>query len=130
AGRAERPAGISLADLDDAGLAERMVASRAEVSGPFAPAISRSADGMPDSDLVPTPFFAGGQREARRRLERFVEHELRGYGDVRNRPAADRVSRLGPYLRFGQVSPVEVALAVLAAVQGAPRLEDDARAFL
>lgn len=72
----------------------------------------------------------GGQQEAVRRLTRFVERDLPGYAGVRARPAANRVSRMSAYLRFGQISPVEVTLAVLDAVRSEPRLEDDARAFL
>jgi deoxyribodipyrimidine photo-lyase len=39
-----------------------------------------------------------------------------GYGRGRNRMAADGTSRLSPYLRFGLVSPRQVAAAVKAPV--------------
>src|SRR5690606_34504952 len=129
AAHAGLPAGIPWADLEDPRLMERMVAFGAQTSG-AASAGSGAADGTRDTGPEPTAFFSGGQGEARRRLQHFVEQELPGYDDVRGRPAADRVSRLSPHLRFGQISPVEVVLAVLGAVQDAPRLEDDARAFL
>ncbi|MFO7544769.1 MAG: deoxyribodipyrimidine photo-lyase [Trueperaceae bacterium] len=137
--RSEVPAGIAWADLDDARSAERMVAHGTVAHGTVAHGtvaagmVARGASEPTETPFLPgavPTYFTGGQREARRRLQRFVEHELPGYGEVRGRPAADRVSRLSPYLRFGQISPVEVALAVLAAVQDAPRLEDDARTFL
>lgn len=129
AAHAGLPAGIPWADLEDPRLMERMVAFGAQTSGAASEG-SGAADGTRDTGPEPTAFFSGGQGEARRRLQHFVEQELPGYDDVRGRPAADRVSRLSPYLRFGQISPVEVVLAVLGAVQDAPRLEDDARAFL
>ena len=47
-----------------------------------------------------------------RLLREFVEHKLRGYGTQRNKPEIDHTSRLSPYLHFGQISPVTVALAV------------------
>lgn len=55
--------------------------------------------------------FRGGTREARRRLETFVDEHLANYGEGRSEPASDRVSGLSPYLHFGQISPVEIALA-------------------
>ena len=50
--------------------------------------------------------------KAFRLLRDFVEHKLRGYGTQRNKPEIDHTSRLSPYLHFGHISPVTVALAV------------------
>lgn len=57
-------------------------------------------------------FFIGGENEARKRLSQFVQKRLATYAESRNEPAADHTSHLSPYLHFGQISPVEVALAV------------------
>jgi deoxyribodipyrimidine photo-lyase len=46
------------------------------------------------------------------RLGWFVERRVDGYARGRNFMAADRTSRLSPYLRFGLVSPRQVAAAV------------------
>jgi deoxyribodipyrimidine photo-lyase len=71
--------------------------------------------------------FRGGTGEARRRLAAFLENTLQGYADERNEPAAFRCSLLSPYLHFGQISPVELALAVRRARTGRP---DDHSAYL
>lgn len=57
-------------------------------------------------------FFIGGENEARKRLSQFVQKRLATYAESRNEPAADHTSHLSPYLHFGQISPIEVALAV------------------
>jgi deoxyribodipyrimidine photo-lyase len=46
------------------------------------------------------------------RLRWFVVRRVDGYGRARNVMAADGTSRLSPYLRFGLVSPRQVAVAV------------------
>ena len=67
----------------------------------------------------------GGPVAAERRLARFVEGILPGYSG--NGKSADRAgSGLSPYLRFGQISPVRLALAA----QTADVPEDDRAAFL
>jgi len=65
-------------------------------------------------DRVPpvTGFFEGGTTRAQARLRAFLEQHLSDYGDDRLEPDAERVSHLSPYLHFGQISPVEIALAV------------------
>ncbi len=50
----------------------------------------------------------GGEREARKRLKRFLAREVRGYEEGRDALGADATSRLSPYLRFGCISPREV----------------------
>jgi deoxyribodipyrimidine photo-lyase len=52
----------------------------------------------------------GGETEGRRRLSVWTRH-LDGYADVHDDMAADGTSRLSPYLRWGCVSPLEVANA-------------------
>ena len=46
----------------------------------------------------------GGEREARCRLDRFLNEDVRFYGRDRDRPDLDATSRLSPYLRFGCIS--------------------------
>ena len=65
-----------------------------------------------DHAVPPVRRFRGGEVEARRRLEAFVEGPLSEYAEARGRPEAEAVSYLSPYLHFGQISPVEIALAV------------------
>ena len=56
--------------------------------------------------------WRGGTQAAHRLLKEFVNHKLQGYGTLRNKPENDGTSRLSPYLHFGHISPVSVALAV------------------
>ncbi|WAI01755.1 deoxyribodipyrimidine photo-lyase [Methanogenium organophilum] len=56
--------------------------------------------------------FAGGLSEARRLLEWFMTGKLSRYATGRNDPNADVLSCMSPYLHFGQISPLEVALRV------------------
>ncbi|MBE0481087.1 MAG: deoxyribodipyrimidine photo-lyase [Dehalococcoidia bacterium] len=58
-------------------------------------------------------FFRGGATEACNHLEEFVETKLDAYGELRNDPTCDCLSNMSPYLHFGQISPVEIALKVL-----------------
>jgi len=67
-----------------------------------------------DRSVGPSPLFRGGTREAKRRLARFIRSGLPVYDRESSDPAADGVSHLSPYLHFGQISPLYVALQVLA----------------
>jgi deoxyribodipyrimidine photo-lyase len=68
-----------------------------------------------DRNVAPVARFRGGTSEARRRLEHFLRHKLAGYHAGRSEPARAQVSELSPYLHFGQISPIEVALKAKAA---------------
>jgi len=80
-----------------------------------------------DRSVKRVDSFTGGTLVARDHLRRFIVGHLDGYGSGRNDPAQPRVSYLSPYLHFGHISPVEVALKVLAAKKGS---EEDKTAFL
>ncbi len=60
----------------------------------------------------------GGTAEAKRRLRAFVASRLARFGDERNDPNAGCVSGMSPYLHFGQISPLSVALEI--AKRGGP----------
>jgi deoxyribodipyrimidine photo-lyase len=68
-----------------------------------------------DREVAPVARFRGGTSEARRRLEHFLRYKLEGYHDGRSEPAQAHVSQLSPYLHFGQISAVEIALQGKAA---------------
>lgn len=65
-----------------------------------------------DRSVSPVSAWRGGSSEAKRLLKDFIQHKLRGYGTERNKPEIDHTSRLSPYLHFGHISPITVALAV------------------
>jgi deoxyribodipyrimidine photo-lyase len=71
--------------------------------------------------------FVGGTAQARGRLKSFILKHLDGYCDARNDPGAPQCSELSPYLHFGQISPVEIALKIKAAKSGSQK---DKAAFL
>jgi deoxyribodipyrimidine photo-lyase len=84
-------------------------------------------DGWPiDRSIAPVSQWRGGGKEASRILHDFVKHKLSGYGTGRNKPEIDHTSRLSPYLHFGHISPLTVALAVQKSDASIP----DQEAFL
>ncbi len=69
--------------------------------------------------------FRGGTSQARARLRAFVSERLARYARHRSEPGTDDVSHLSPYLHFGQISPLEVALAVRGTRRGSSQDRDD-----
>jgi len=65
-----------------------------------------------DAGVPASPIFVGGSREASRWLTRFVREKLAHYHDLRGDPSEDYASHMSPYLHFGHISPLEIALAV------------------
>jgi deoxyribodipyrimidine photo-lyase len=61
---------------------------------------------------VPERSGAGGRAAAKRVLRRFLEERVDRYATQKNEPSAHATSELSPYLHFGHVSSLEVALAV------------------
>ena len=59
-----------------------------------------------------TTFFKGGTAEAKKRLRRFIRNGLAKYDRHSNQPQTDDVSMMSPFLHFGQISPVYLALQV------------------
>lgn len=70
-----------------------------------------------DRSIKPVDTFTGGTHAALRRLKDFVTHDLHAYEKKRNRPETAGTSRLSPYLHFGHISPVTIALAAQKAVE-------------
>ena len=70
-----------------------------------------------------------GEDGAHARLNDFLENGLKGYKDGRNHPAQNNVSRLSPYLHFGEISPNEVWHAAKPKMI-AERCEKDGEHFL
>jgi len=65
-----------------------------------------------DHSVPPSGEFRGGRRQARRRLRHFLKHNLKRYARLSREPSARATSLLSPYLHFGHISALEVALAV------------------
>jgi deoxyribodipyrimidine photo-lyase len=62
--------------------------------------------------------FKGGTSEAKKRLKRFIAESLTVYEAHSNQPQTDDISMLSPYLHFGQISPLYIALEIIAARSG------------
>ncbi len=58
--------------------------------------------------------FRGGINEAKRRLQDFLRHGLGQYSELRNDPTRAALSNMSPFLHFGQISPLYIALKVAA----------------
>lgn len=79
-----------------------------------------------ERSVSPVTTFRGGTKEALSRLKRFIRERLNGYALNRNKPDLAGTSELSPYLHFGHIGPLTVALAVRDA--DAPK--EDREAFL
>ena len=66
-----------------------------------------------DKNVDKVKAFRGGTFEAKQHLTQFIETKLDKYADQKNDPTKKVLSNLSPYLHFGQISPVYVALKVL-----------------
>jgi deoxyribodipyrimidine photo-lyase len=65
-----------------------------------------------DTTVRPADSFHGGASVAMKSLRDFITRKLGDYSEAANDPTRDCLSNLSPYLHFGQISPLEVALAV------------------
>ncbi len=65
-----------------------------------------------DASVPPVPGARGGSRAAAARLRAFLDRRLARYAGDRNDPGLRGQSGLSPYLHFGHVSPLRIALAV------------------
>lgn len=62
--------------------------------------------------VIPAQAGDGGRAQGLRVLDRFLAERLDRYALQKNEPSAHATSGLSPYLHFGHVSSLEVALAV------------------
>ena len=65
-----------------------------------------------DHSVGKVTFFKGGTDRAKWRLRDFLKNKLGKFEQLRNDPCADCVSNMSPYLHFGQISPLYIALEV------------------
>jgi deoxyribodipyrimidine photo-lyase len=77
-----------------------------------------------DRSAGPVSGLRGGTYEGLRLLKHFIRHALPAYSTTRNHPEVSGTSQLSPYLHFGHVGPLTVALAVEKA--DVPRVNKEA----
>jgi deoxyribodipyrimidine photo-lyase len=65
-----------------------------------------------DRSVGPVDTFTGGTHAAMKHLRDFVNLGLKDYDEKRNHPELKGTSRLSPYLHFGNIGPITIALAV------------------
>lgn len=83
-----------------------------------------------DRTVAPVDNFAGGSRAALRRMCEFIANGLAAYETARNHPEIDGTSRLSPWLHFGNISPIRIALAAREAVAAGHAPASAAERFL
>jgi deoxyribodipyrimidine photo-lyase len=66
----------------------------------------------PDRSVPPVEGFRGGTMEAQKQLREFIATGLERFNQERNDPNKNALSGMSPFLHFGQISPLEIALAV------------------
>jgi deoxyribodipyrimidine photo-lyase len=85
-----------------------------------------SAPALPDYD----PGFTPGGRAAKRRLGTFLEERFADYPGARNDPTQYALSGMSPYLHFGQISSLQIALQVHAWAADHPGHEAAVESYL
>ncbi|MEO8736516.1 MAG: deoxyribodipyrimidine photo-lyase [Edaphobacter sp.] len=76
-----------------------------------------------DRTVLPVDAWQGGTHAALQRLKLFTGKLLETYEAQRNHPEVDGTSCLSPYLHFGHIGPLTIALAVDAEVKKRPHLK-------
>jgi deoxyribodipyrimidine photo-lyase len=67
-----------------------------------------------DKNVAPVSrFFAGGTSHAKKRFQSFLANGLAHYDQNSNQPQTDDISHMSPYLHFGQISPLYLAMVVM-----------------
>ncbi len=57
-------------------------------------------------------LYKGGTKQALIHLKEFLDHKLDRFADLRNDPSQEYLSNMSPYLHYGQISPLYIALKV------------------
>jgi deoxyribodipyrimidine photo-lyase len=82
-----------------------------------------------DRSVAPVVAWEGGTHAALKRLRHFLLHGFESYETSRNKPEIDGSSCMSPYLHFGHISPLTIALAIDAVVKKHPRLKATREAY-
>jgi len=76
-----------------------------------------------DRSVKPVEAWTGGHHAAMKRLHKFCSQMLESYEAERAHPETDGSSKMSPYLHFGHISPLTIALAIDAAAKQHPKLK-------
>lgn len=72
----------------------------------------------------------GGRSQAVKYLKDFLTHKANKYADDRNQPGKAALSMMSPYLHFGQISSLEIALRVRGAADKGLMSKEAAEVYL
>jgi deoxyribodipyrimidine photo-lyase len=75
-----------------------------------------------DRSVSAVDAWEGGTHAGLQRLKLFTQRMLENYEARRNHPELDGTSCMSPYLHYGHVGPLTIALAVESAVKANPKL--------
>ncbi len=67
-----------------------------------------------DTSVSPSPVYHGGKKKAEELLNQFINKKIYRFESLRNDPSQDFLSHMSPYLHFGQISPLYIALRLKA----------------
>lgn len=95
--------------------APRKLSAPAQPAAGEIPSIGSLASGDPSPDLM-----AGGETEGRKRMHAFLRGDVASYDDLHDDLAGAGTSHLSPYLRFGCISPLDLATEARGAEGSAP----------
>lgn len=76
-----------------------------------------------DRSVAPVDAWKGGTHAAQKRLKFFCRSLLKDYDLQRNHPETDGTSCMSPYLHYGHIGPVTIALAVDKTAEADPSLK-------
>jgi deoxyribodipyrimidine photo-lyase len=62
-------------------------------------------------------FFKGGTSRAKARFRHFIDTRLARYTENSNQPQTDDISHMSPFLHFGQISPLYLAVEIQRAAE-------------
>ena len=68
-----------------------------------------------DKSVKPVAFYTGGTSHAKAYLDDFLANRIHCYATGKNDPSLNCTSNLGPYLHFGQISPLYIVLRLAQA---------------
>ncbi|MEE1879975.1 deoxyribodipyrimidine photo-lyase [Pseudomonas soli] len=91
---------------------------RQEALGIRSDAIPEHIEGFESPTQTLRDCWPAGEKEARQRLQRFIDEIVEDYAQLRDLPAKAGTSQLSPYLAAGVISPRQCLHAVLASNRG------------
>lgn len=74
-------------------------------------------------------YWQPGEKGASGRLVEFLDAGIDGYGELRNRPDLENVSRLSPHIHFGEISPRQLCAISSHTADQHPALAKDINKF-